>query len=350
MVPKLRGEEKDYTTGESLNGAGLDGEENGNSDEDEEWRFALVLNGHDSEVKSVAWSAGGNFIATCSRDKSVWIWEEIGEDDFETIAVMQEHQADVKSVAWHPEEELLASASYDDDVRLWKEDVDDWGCVSILRGHDSTVWAVEWEGVAIPTLGAGEHEKRTEEQDTWIERRAKAGPRLASCSDDMSIRIWQRQPRDKGAEQSKLSIIRTNSIEEDWTQEAQLPKRHERAIYSISWSKRSGRIVSSGGDGKIVVYEERWAIKDVPQIHSHDSADHSATTDTMQGVDNEKVGVGPAPTEWVVLAEIEGAHGVFEVNHICFARRADRGRRSEDEEVVVSTGDDGVVQIWSIDV
>lgn len=349
MNPKPEREEEDYTVG------GDNAEE---EDDAEEWRFAIVLDGHESEVKSVAWSTGGNFLATCSRDKSVWVWEEVGEDDFETIAVLQEHEGDVKCVAWHPEEELLASGSYDDDIRLWREDVDDWGCVGILRGHGSTVWAVGWEGVTLRIAGDVQNE-RTEEQQVWAKRREIAGPRLLSCSDDMTIRVWRRRPKEKGPQQNKLSIIRTGSIEEDWVEEARLPQTHERTIYSVAWSKRTGRIVSTGGDSSIIVYEERWK----PHIEQSHTGSNS---DAMQGIkdgdgetvenkttelENAKVPeVDLGATEWVVLAKFDNAHGVFEINHVCWARRADRRKRSEDEEVIVSTGDDGVVKVWTLDI
>ncbi|MCJ1475397.1 Cytosolic iron-sulfur protein assembly protein [Lambiella insularis] len=327
-----------------------------NADEDEEWRFALVLDGHDSEVKSVAWSTAGNFLATCSRDKSVWIWEEVGEDDFETIAVLQEHSGDVKCVSWHPEEELLASASYDDDIRLWREEIDDWGCVAVLRGHESTVWSVGWEGVDIMLGGkATEMEGLAQEKKDWIERRDKAGPRLVSCSDDLSIRIWRRRPRDKGPAQNPLSIMRSGSSQEEWVEEVKLPRVHERAIYAVAWSHKTGRLLSTGGDGRIIVYEEQWkpagdetmkVIEETPTTNGYANADNPAAVETMEDVGK---GIEEA-TEWVVIAKMEGAHGVFEVNHVCWAARADRAKTHNDEEVIVSTGDDGVVKVWSLNI
>jgi WD40 repeat protein len=313
------------------------GEDDEEEEDKEDYQFSCILDGHESEIKCLSWSPSGQYLATCSRDKSVWIWEELEDDNFETVAVLQEHDGDVKCVAWHPEEDLLVSTSYDDTVRLYKEDADDWVQVAMIDGHEKTVWWGEFEGSG---MSAKDFRKQKEglaqEQIQDIEELERSGPRLATCSDDCTVRIWRRKAKERDDNASSNtgvpSIIRSAAIDEDWCEEAILPQVHERAIYSVSWSRTTGLIVSAGSDGKIIVYKERWRR-------------HAENGEAMD-VDGAAT---QSPTEWVVVAELFSAHDVFEINHVCWAKRADKGKRSGDEEIVLSTGDDGEVRVWTLD-
>jgi WD40 repeat protein len=301
------------------------------SEKGDDWEFSIVLEGHDSEIKTVAYSPSGQWLASCSRDKSIWVWEEIGdegEDEFETVAVLQEHTADVKFVSWRVDDgngEVLASASYDDTIRFWRgDDEGEWSCIAVLEGHEGTVWSLDWE----PEISQKTFDPEPDEELASKDYSPHI-PRLISSSADCTVRVWTKAPSPPPPNRPSYfntgipSTMRPPPAEETWEFTATLPKVHDLPVYSVSWSKKTGRVVSTGGDGKIVVYEERKKGRTV-------------------------VG-GPIEREWVVVAVLQGGHGPYEVNHVTWCTRYDAGKKEEGEEMVVTTGDDGVVRAWAIE-
>lgn len=337
----------------------------GGGGDDKDWEFTLVLEGHDSEIKSVAFSPGGQYLATCSRDKSVWIWEDVGateaDDEWETVAVLTEHEGDVKAVAWCPElpasdesgagrrgrysSHVLASASYDNTVRVWREDGDgEWVCVAVLEGHEGTVWGVQWEPRP---------------------RRPGRFPRLMSWSADCTIRVWTLQEEDDGEEAGEGAGAASNpwaggipntmrrSLKEEWSCSAVLPRAHSRDIYSVSWSAGSGLVASTGSDGIVAVYRED---DDEGAAAAATTKNGDGDVDMTNGGGNDS-SAATAPTQqqqegaWRVLTTLPNAHGPYEVNHVTWCRRYDAAcpaDRRGVEEMLVTTGDDGVVRPWAV--
>ncbi|KAK6383042.1 Cytosolic iron-sulfur protein assembly protein [Exophiala oligosperma] len=394
---------------------------NGDDEEDEEWHFSTLLTGPDSEIKSIEFAPphyAANLLATCSRDKSVWIWEEVEPEEWETIAVLSEHTGDVKSVSWcagasrgngrknkrrkletagdgdvemsgHTNgafatggdeddilgsRDILASGSYDDTIRLWRdvEEEGDWTCVGVIEGHRGTVWDVKWEGFInydrLNLSGLADPDRDT----AVAEFEADWQPRIVSCSDDLSVRVWRRElseaEKAKRAERrttssaptgfasSRLpSVIRPMSSMERWVEDSVLPEVHVRSVYAVDWSRRTGLVVSCGGDGAIVVYKE---VVDADANGANgtgagDVAMNGTTTTNTTNSDEAAAAEAPQPyavhrMKWVVVAVIEAAHDEFEINHVCWAERRDKDKRAEGEEVIISTGDEGDVRIWTL--
>lgn len=325
-------------------------DDDNNNDNDDEWEYTLVLEGHESEVKSVAFSPAGQYLATCSRDKSVWIWEDVGadeaDDEWETVAVLTEHDADVKCLAWCPDVpgrtakgrygvDVLASSSYDDTVRIWREDGDgEWVCVAVLEGHAGTVWGLQWE--ADPN-------------------RTKF-PRLLTFSADRTIRIWTMKQDDEeeegeaGDASGRNPMFRTGlggipntmraSLREEWECTAILPTAHTRDVYSAAWSTTTGLVASTGSDGVIAIYRE----ENLPTTSNGGEPAHTEDAQASVPASNSS-----ASSNWRLLTTINNGHGPYEINHVTWCRRFDSGSEARGlEEMLVTTGDDGVVRPWRV--
>ncbi|KAI1104447.1 WD40 repeat-like protein [Jackrogersella minutella] len=320
-------------------------------EKDKDWELIIILDGQDSEIKSVSFSPTGQFLATCSRDKSVWVWEDVGasedDDEWETVAVLSEHEGDVKAVAWCPEtnrtgrgrygSDVLASASYDNTVRVWREEGEqEWVCVAVLEGHEGTVWGVQWE---------------PKPKDDKF-------PRIMTWSADRTVRIWSLKEEEDEQEAPQhawggLGVPNTmrRSLKEEWECTAVLPTAHTRDIYSASWSPQSGMVASTGSDGIIAVYSE-------DDKEMNDTAAHTADDEAAAELDGD-VPMTNGHTEekqqesrkWKLLSTTPNAHGPYEVNHITWCKRYDQGCPPEKrgiEEMLVTTGDDGIVRPWQI--
>jgi WD40 repeat protein len=308
-----------------------DSDDDSDASSPEDWEYSIVLEGHDSEIKSVAYSPSAQYLASCSRDKSIWIWEEIGEhgeDEFETVAVLQEHNADVKCVTWRKDDgegEVLASGSYDDTIRLWRgDDEGEWSSIAVLEGHEGTVWSLQWEPEV--SQKASMNSQGIDNDSEYN----KPTQRLLSSSADHSIRVWSKAPTPPPPNKPSYfsnagipSTMRPGPSMETWVCSATLPTAHTLPIYSISWSPISGRVCSTSSDGRIVVYEEQT----------------KGRTSVGGGIERA----------WVVIGTVESAHGPYEINHITWCKRFDAGRRETEEEIIVTTGDDGAVRAWSIE-
>uniref|UniRef100_A0A8D8TJ96 Protein SEC13 homolog n=1 Tax=Cacopsylla melanoneura TaxID=428564 RepID=A0A8D8TJ96_9HEMI len=246
----------------------------------------LIDTGHEDMIHDAEMDYLGLYLATCSSDHSVKVFNldrnvKSKDDDLSQkktlIAELKGHTGPVWQVAWaHPQfGTLLASCSYDRKVIIWRGDNGNWFKYYEYNNHDSSVNSISWAPKEFGLMLACGSSDGTisfltymSDTNSWETRKINAhtigcnavswgpgigslseldfkgsklgsvGKRLVSGGCDNLIKIWK-QEGDKWVEETKLEN------HSDWVRDV---------AWAPSWGLSKCMIASCSQDRKVIIW------------------------------------------------------------------------------------------------
>ncbi|QSJ21001.1 AAA-like domain-containing protein [Nostoc sp. UHCC 0702] len=161
-----------------------------------------TLEGHSSQVYSVAISSDGKTIASASWDKTIKLWDTATG---KLIRTLTGHSASVYGVAISSDGKTIASASNDKTIKLW--DTATGKIIRTLTGHSASVSGIAFSSDG-KTIASASLDKTIKLWDTATGKLIRTftgysaaspvsgvaissdGKTIASASDDKTIKLW----------------------------------------------------------------------------------------------------------------------------------------------------------------
>ena len=114
---------------------------------------------HSDPVNNVNYDQQGRYLASCSSDLSIKLWDL--NNDYQCFKTLFGHNHNVSYVNFHPEDDLVFSCSRDKTIKLWE--LSSGYCKRTFTGHEG-----------------------------WVRRMSisKDGNTFISGSDDQSVCVW----------------------------------------------------------------------------------------------------------------------------------------------------------------
>jgi WD40 repeat protein/energy-coupling factor transporter ATP-binding protein EcfA2 len=199
--------------------------------------------GHESYVRSVAFSPDGTTIVSGSDDRTIRLWDLEGNPIGQPF---QGHEDSVRSVAFSPDGTTIVSGSDDRTIRLWDLEGNPIG--QPFQGHEDSVWSVAFSpdgttivsGSADRTIRLWDLEGNPigqpfqgHESSVWSVAFSPDGTTIVSGSDDRTIRLWD---------------LEGNPIGQPF-------QGHESSVWSVAFSPDGTTIVSGSADRTIRLWD-----------------------------------------------------------------------------------------------
>lgn len=165
-------------------------------------RMSAAIRGHDEMISDLRFSDTGLKLATCSKDKTIKLWDIRDRVVVGEPVVLEGHMDKVNTVAWSPDERRIVSGSSDRTVRSWDAIT---GTQLWSASHDEPVFSVAYspDGTLVASsdddgriaLWSADSGDPIGDLLGHIDRVRSVvfspnGKQIASGSDDKTIRRW----------------------------------------------------------------------------------------------------------------------------------------------------------------
>ncbi|POS85764.1 hypothetical protein EPUL_002184 [Erysiphe pulchra] len=166
------------------------------------YRMKFTLKGHRGPVSQVRFSPDGRWIASCSADATVKVWDSMTGKHMRT---MEGHLAGISAISWSPDSNTIASGSDDKLIRLWHRTTGKPYPVP-LRGHHNYVYSLSFSPKG-NILASGSYDEAVFIWDLRARKILRSlpahsdpigsvnfihdGTLICSCSTDGLIRVWE---------------------------------------------------------------------------------------------------------------------------------------------------------------